>query len=167
MEKVEKFGWCFIGSGGITARVMKDMPFTRGGSAAAVWSRNFGNARKFAEEHGARAYETPEEAIADPRVRGVYVATLHPAHRDYTLLALKMGKPVLCEKPLAMNRAEAGEMTGAARERGIYLLDGLWTRHNPVIKQALAWIGEGRIGPVRSLSASLPTLREVSGHGAT
>jgi predicted dehydrogenase len=151
---MDTFGGCFIGSGSITERVMKDLPQTNGGYPSAVWSRNFENARKFAEKYGAAAYKTAEEAIGAPGVKAVYVATPHPFHRDYTLLALKQGKPVLCEKPLAMNLAEAREMVSTARESGTYLLDGLWTRHNPVIKQVLAWVKDGRIGKVRSLQAS-------------
>jgi predicted dehydrogenase len=151
---MEPFGWCFIGAGSITARVMKDFPHTAGSFAATVWSRSFEKAQAFAERYGARACQTAEEAIADPRVRGVYVATPHPFHREYTLLALKQGKAALCEKPLAMNRAEAEEMVSTARERGVYLMDGLWTRHNPVIKRVLSWIREGRIGAVRSLNAA-------------
>jgi predicted dehydrogenase len=149
-----KFGWCFIGSGNITERVMKDLPRTRGGYLAAVYSRNFENTRKFAEKYGAVACKTAEEAMGAPGVQAIYVATPHPFHWDYTLLALKQSKPVLCEKPLAMNLAEAREMVTAARENGTYLLDGLWTRHNPVIKQVLSWVKEGRIGRVRSLQAS-------------
>jgi predicted dehydrogenase len=133
---------------------MQDMPRTGGGYAASIWSRNFENARKFAEKYGAVPCKTAEEAIAHPDVKAVYVATPHPFHRDYTILALKQGKPVLCEKPLAMNLAETREMINAARESGTYLLDGLWIRHNPVIKRVLDWAKEGRIGKIRSLQAS-------------
>lgn len=151
---MDKFGWCFIGTGSITERVMKDLPQTDGGYAAAVWSRNYENAQRFAEKHGAVPYKSAEEAMLDRNVKAVYVSTVHPAHKAYTVQALKLGKPVLCEKPLAMNLAEAQEMVNTAKEKGVYLLDALWTRHNPAIKQALAWVQEGRIGKVRSLAAS-------------
>ena len=151
---MNKFGWCFIGTGSITERVMKDLTRTDGGYAAAVWSRNPENAKKFAAKYGAVPYKDAEGAILDRNVKAVYVSTVHPAHKTYTVRALKLGRPVLCEKPLAMNRAEAQEMVSTAQENGVYLLDALWTRHNPVIKQALAWVKEGRIGKVRSLAAS-------------
>ncbi|MDR0555017.1 MAG: Gfo/Idh/MocA family oxidoreductase [Treponema sp.] len=151
---MNRLGWCFIGAGSIANRVAKDLPLADGSYAAAVWSRKFENAQTFAETYGAHPYKTAGEAMRDPAVKAVYVATPHPFHRDATLEALRLGKPVLCEKPLAMNLPEAQEMVNTAREKGIYLLDGLWTRHNPVIKQALAWVKEGRIGKVRSLQAS-------------
>lgn len=151
---MNKFGWCFIGSGSITDRVMKDMPQTDGGYPATVWSHNFEHAQKFAGKYGATACKTAEEAIGNPNVRAVYVATAHPFHRDYTIMALKQGKPVLCEKPLAMNLAETRKMVTTARDSGVYLLDGLWHRHNPVVKKVLGWIKEGRIGKIRSLQAS-------------
>jgi predicted dehydrogenase len=151
---MSEFGWCFIGSGGITDRVMRDMPHTNGGYPATVWSRNFEHTRRFAEKYGAMACKTAEEAITNPNVKAVYVATPHPFHRDYTIMALRRSRPVLCEKPLAMNLAETQEMIKTARDSGVYLMDGLWHRHNPIVKKVLGWVREGRIGKIRSLQAS-------------
>jgi predicted dehydrogenase len=53
-----------------------------------------------------------------------------------------------------MNLAEAREMVTTAQNSGVYLLDGLWHRHNPVIKKVLSWVKEGWIGKIRSLQAS-------------
>ena len=148
------FGWCFIGAGGITERVMNDFPHAQGSYPAAVWSRNFENAKKFAQAHGAKAYEEAAGAICDPDVKAVYIATPHPWHKEYSLLALRHKKPVLCEKPVTMNSAEALEIMEEAKKSGVYFAEGMWTRHNPCIKKILEWIKEGRIGKVRSLNAA-------------
>ncbi|MDR1533098.1 MAG: Gfo/Idh/MocA family oxidoreductase [Clostridiales bacterium] len=152
---MEKFGWCFIGCGSITRRVLRDLPNTQSGSfPAAVYSRNFERARQFAQISGARAYRTAEEAMSDPEVKAVYVATPNSSHKEYTMLALERGLPVLCEKPLALTRGEAEEMIDMAVKKGVYLSEAMWTGHNPVIQWARSRIDDGRIGLVRSLYAS-------------
>jgi len=151
----KKFGWCFIGSGGIANKVMTDMPYTvNGGYPAAVYSRTYENACKFAEKHGAAPYRTIEEAFNDPHVKGVYIASPHTSHKEHSLLAMQHGLPVLSEKPIAITYEDASDIIKFAKERNVYFLDGLWTRFNPVIRQSLDLVGEGKIGQVRSLSAS-------------
>ncbi len=149
-----RFGWCFIGSGGITRRVMRDMGRTDGGYLAAVYSKTFENAKKLADEYGAKAYRAAAEAMDDPAVKAVYVATLHPSHKEYAMLALKKGLPVLCEKPIAMDLQDTNEIIACAKAEGAYLMDGMWTRHNPAVRKAMEWVKEGRIGRVRSLTAA-------------
>jgi predicted dehydrogenase len=150
----KSFGWCFIGSGSITDRVMRDLEHAAGSWPVAVFSRNLENARRFAQAYGARAYATAAEAMGDPAVRAVYVATPHSSHKEYTLQALRRGLPVLCEKPLTLTLADAKEMIGTARRQGVYLCEAMWTGHNPVTQQVLAWVRAGRVGRVRSLQAS-------------
>lgn len=156
MDKTNKknFGWCFIGSGSITERVVKDMIHTNGSYPATVYSRSYENTCKFAEKYNALPCRTTEEALNSPSVKAVYVATPHTLHKEHSLLALQHGLPVLCEKPLATTFEDASEMIRVAREKNLYLLDGLWTGHNPVIQQVMSWLKENKIGQIRSLSAS-------------
>lgn len=147
------FGWCFIGAGKITERVLKDFPLMDGAFLATVYSRTPENAKRTAALAGARACATLEEAVSDPAVQAVYVATTNNMHKEHTLAALRLGKPVLCEKPFALNRAEAQEMIALAHAKNLYLMEAMWTRFNPVIQKGLAWIAEGRIGAVRGMSA--------------
>ena len=63
----------------------------------------------------------------------IYVATPHPTHRDNAILALRVGKPVLVEKPFAMNAAEAVEIVAVAREKGLFAMEAMWTRFLPHI----------------------------------
>ena len=148
------FGWCFIGSGGIANKVTGDMAFANGSYPAAVFSRTYSNACKFAEKHDAKPYLSLEEAFEDPDVKAVYIASPNSSHKEHTLLALQYGLPVLCEKPLAISLQDANEVIRAAGKKKIYLLEGLWTRFNPVIRQVIGMVKDGRIGHVRSLSAS-------------
>ena len=149
------FGWCFIGSGSITDRVIPDiLNYSNGSYPASVYSKTYANARRFADKYGAAAYETVEGALSDPDVRAAYICTTNPSHMKYAVMALNMGIPVLCEKPAAMNAHEAREMINAAKRNNTYFMEAMWTRHNPVFKEVIEWVKQGRIGTVRSLSAS-------------
>lgn len=150
----DRFGWCFIGSGSITERVLKDFPYTEGAYLASVYSRNYENAKALAERHGAKAYARMEDAIGDAAVRAVYIATTNNAHKEQAIAAMRLGKPVLCEKPFGLNCAQSAEMIEAARAERVYLMEGMWIRFKPVIRKALSWLEEGRIGAPRGLTAT-------------
>ena len=131
MEHSPTFGWCFIGSGSITRRVMRDLSrYSKTSYLATVYSPNPSHARSLADQYGAKACSTPEEAILDGSVSGVYVATPHIHHLEYAKMALQLGKPVLCEKPMTPNAKLTGELIRAAREAGLYLAEAMWTRYN-------------------------------------
>lgn len=150
----QSFGWCFVGAGRIAERVVADFPYADHAYVASVYAREGSKtARAFAEKTGATAYETLDAALLDPFVRGVYVATPNDTHRLYAEAALRCGKAVLCEKPFALSAAQARSMIALAREQGVYLMEGMWTRFNPAIRQALRWLEGGRIGRVRMLQA--------------
>jgi predicted dehydrogenase len=150
----KEFGWCFIGAGSITHRVMKDMPFTKNSYPAAVWSRDYKNALKFAEQYDCKAYKDADEALRNPDVKAAYIATPHPFHKEFSLKALEKGIPVLCEKPISISYTDTREMIETARKNNVYLMEGMWTRHNPCVKKALEWIADGRIGKVVSMNVS-------------
>ena len=150
----ESFGWCFIGCGKIARRAADDFLHCAPGThLATVYARNAERARAFAANYGAQACDTPEKAILAPDVRAVYVCTTNPSHKAYCLLALRLGKPVLCEKPVALDLPEAREVVETARKQGVYYMEGMWTRHLPAVRQALDWARQGAVGRLKSLSA--------------
>lgn len=148
--------WGIAGPGGISGAFAKDLAFASGAELVAVGGRNPDKARKFAAEHGVpRAYGSMEELAADPEVEIVYVGTVHPVHKENTLLFLRSGKSVLCEKPFAMNAAETEAMIAAAAENGVFLMEAMWTRYLPAIVRTRQWLAEGKIGEVKLLQAEL------------
>jgi len=155
------FGWCFIGAGDITKRVMPEMHITNGGFLASVYAPTFDHAKELASEYDAKAYKSAEEAISDPNVRAVYVATPHTDHMASSIRAIKMGKPVLCEKPFTVDLNQAKSVISEAKAAGVYLVEGMWTRHNPVIIKVLDWIKEGHIGEVNFLTANMAFTSEI------
>jgi predicted dehydrogenase len=83
----------------------------------------------------------------------VYVATPHPMHRANAILALRAGKPVLVEKPFAMNAAEAREVVTMARENALFAMEAMWTRFLPHIAVIRDWLADGALGEVVTVTA--------------
>jgi len=154
-ENARSFGWCFLGAGSIVRRVMPEMHKTDGGFLASVYAPTFAHAEEVTKKYGGQACRTAKEALSAPGVKAAYIATPHTAHMESALLALEMGIPVLCEKPFAINHAQALAMIDGAKSRGLYIAEGMWTRHNPVFSRVLEWIKDGRIGRPRSLVANM------------
>lgn len=146
--------WGILATGGIAGTFAETLREAPGAELAAVGSRDIRKAEVFAEKHGAaRAHGSYAELAADPQVEAVYVATPHSRHEEDTLLCLGQGKAVLCEKPFAVNAAQAGRMIDAARRAGTLLMEAMWTRFLPSIVQVRERIAAGAIGPPRLLQA--------------
>lgn len=146
----QTIGWGILGAGRIAARFASEARLTPGARLVAVGSRSAEKAAAFAAQNGVgRACGSYAELVADPDVDAVYVATLHPWHCEHTLLALEAGKAVLCEKPFAVNAAQARQMIERARARRLFLMEAMWTRFNPISTQVRQWLAEGRIGEPR------------------
>lgn len=146
--------WGLIGPGGIAHRFADALSTRAGGRLRAVVGRSPDRARPFAERWGTEVRSDLASLLADPEVDAVYIATPHSAHADIAAACLRADKPVLCEKPLAANAAQARSLVELAHARGIFLMEGLWTRYVPALRVAEGWLREGRIGPVRALQSS-------------
>jgi len=152
MEKIIR--WGILATGKIAHKFAKDLSILEDARIVAVGSRSIDKAKEFAQEYGIpKAYGSYEELAKDPEVDIIYVATPHSAHRDCTLLCLKEGKPVLCEKPFTVNALEAEEVIKYARETGIFLMEAMWTRYLPAVVKVREWLAAGAIGEVRMLKA--------------
>ncbi len=150
---MKKFGWGFIGAGAIANRFMAGLMQVPDAYLAAVSSKTYERAKRFAGKYNAKVYKSTEELIADEDADIVYVATPHTVHKENTLMAIEMGKPVLCEKPMAPNAKMVTEMVQAARKKRVYLMEAMWTRFFPAMKKVREWLDEGRIGKVQFVTA--------------
>ncbi|GMF50873.1 unnamed protein product [Phytophthora fragariaefolia] len=118
-------------------------------------ARSLASAQAFAKEHGInKAYDTYEALVSDPEVDVVYVGTLHPWHYEHTVLALNHGKHVLVEKPMAMNVTQASAAIALAREKKLFLMEGMWTRFFPAIRHVRQLLADKEIGDVHHVHAS-------------
>lgn len=124
-------------------------------SVAAVGSRQAERATALAADlRAARAHPSYEELVADPDVDVVYVATPHAMHAEVVELAVAAGRPVLCEKPLTHSLAETERLVGVARDAGVFLMEAMWTRFNPLVQQLADLVQAGELGEVRSIHAA-------------
>ena len=124
----------------------------------AVGSRSVDTARKFQREFSGqfgaiKAYPSYQELAADPLVDIVYIATPHSYHHDHCRMCLKAGKAVLCEKPFALDAGQARAIVELARERGLFLMEAMWTRFVPSILKLKELLSKGVIGEVQLMLA--------------
>jgi predicted dehydrogenase len=147
--------WGLVGPGGIARKFAHDLRVAEAGSLRSVAGRDLPRAKAFAEEFGAEfAFDDLLAVATDPQVDIVYLATPHSAHFSAARTLLEHGKPLLIEKPMTVNAAQARELIGLARSRGVFLMEALWTRFLPAYQQVGRWLDEGRIGEVRGVSSS-------------
>jgi predicted dehydrogenase len=146
--------WGILGTGGIAMVFVSDLQLTGSSVVGAVGSRSQGSADRFADAFGIeRRHSSYESLVADSAVDVVYVATPHPMHRDNAILALDAGKPVLVEKPFAMNASEATEIVTAARQRGLFAMEAMWTRFLPHVAVIRDWLEQGALGEIVTVTA--------------
>jgi predicted dehydrogenase len=146
--------WGILATGGIAATFAEDLKLLPGAELVAVGSRSDASARRFAERFGVpRAYGSWAEFAADPDIDVVYVATPHSAHHAATKLLLQAGKHVLCEKPFTLDSADSAEPVALARERGLFLMEAMWTYCLPAVRRVAELVRDGAIGEVRTVQA--------------
>lgn len=150
---MSNFSWGILGPGGIAQAFAKDLTFIEGHTIGAVGSRSIANAQSFAKTFGGTAYGSYEELVADSGIDAIYVATPHPAHHDNVILALNAGKPVLCEKPFAVNAQQAQAMVDAAAKNKVALMEAMWARFLPHYAKVREIIASGVLGPILSIHA--------------
>jgi predicted dehydrogenase len=148
--------WGVVGPGRIADKVVRDLPHVPGAVLTAVASRSEERAAAFAAEHGAeRAHGSYRAIVDDPDVDVLYVATPHPQHRAVTLAAVRAGKAVLVEKAFTVTPAATREIVDLARERGVFVMEAMWTRFQPAIVRLRELLADGAIGEVQSVQADL------------
>ena len=140
----------------------------------AIASRDGDRARSVAAELGIpRAHGSYEDLLADPEVDAVYIPLPNHLHAPWTLAAVRAGKHVLCEKPLALTSAEARRMVEAAQEAGVLLMEAFMYRLHPSWVATRELVDEGRIGRLVAVQSwfsyfnddpgNIRNIREVGG----
>ncbi len=146
--------WGILGAGGIAHKLADAVDRYTASQVVAVGSRSLERSQAFADETGVpTAYGSYEELLADPEVDVVYVATPHSHHHEHALMAIEAGKHVLCEKAFTQNAAQAREVVAAARAKGVFLMEAMWTRHLPHVHAIRELIARGELGEVLSVQA--------------
>lgn len=146
--------WGIIAPGRIAHKFAHDLLLVENARLHAVASRSIERASDFARQYGAtHVYGSYEGILTCPDLDVVYVASPHTGHVEHAILCLNNKIPVLCEKPLAVNAAQVGQMIRAARSNQTFLMEAIWTRFIPLFEETLRLLGSGTIGEVKTIRA--------------
>lgn len=120
----------------------------------AVGARDFSRADEFAQRFNiAKAHGSYLELARDPNVEVIYVGVLNHKHLDVSLLMLEHGKHVLCEKPMCLNEKQARKLIECAKQKNLFLLEGIWSRFFPSYKYIREQIDSGKLGEIERVEA--------------
>ena len=151
----KKFRWGVLGCANIGRKFVPAVQKLPDAEVVACASRTLAKARAYAEELGIRrAYGSYEELLEDGDVDAIYNPLPNDMHCDWTIRAMKAGKHVLCEKPLALSSAQVRRMIAASERYGVVLMEAFMYRLHPQWDLVLKVIGSGRIGEVRVVLAT-------------
>jgi predicted dehydrogenase len=147
--------WGVISTGRIARAFLDALQASEREHVVAIASRDAAKAAELAREFGvARSYGTYEALLADPQVQAVYIAVPNSLHAEWTHKAAQAGKQILCEKPLGVGQAQAGEMFSAARDAGVWLMEAFMYRFHPRTLKIQELIAGGAIGKPQLIRAS-------------
>lgn len=152
---MEKLRFGIAGCGNIAKRFALALSKSEGAELYACAARDPEKAKAFAEAHGAQVcYGDYQSMIEDENVQAVYIATVHTTHAQIAQACINAGKAVISEKPFFISSKEAEETIALAKEKGVLIMEGFWTRMMPAFLKAKEWIRDGKIGELHLIRAS-------------
>jgi predicted dehydrogenase len=152
--------WGIASTGKMAAGFVHDFAHVPDATITAVGSRRPESAGEFAAAHGIpTAHGSYRALVEDPDVDVVYVATPHPQHHAIAKAAIEAGKAVLVEKAFTATLAGAQDLVDLARARGVFCMEAMWTRFQPIVAHARDLIADGAIGELRMAQADLGAFR--------
>jgi predicted dehydrogenase len=148
-----KFG--ILGCGGIARRFAKALQLSESGELYAAAARDESRARELIESFGGqKAYGSYLDLILDENVEIVYISLVHNFHYEAAKMCVEHGKSVICEKPFFVTEKEAVALTNLAREKGVLIMEAMWTRCLPSYLKAKEWACGGAIGEIKFVDAA-------------
>jgi predicted dehydrogenase len=146
---MKKYKWGILAPGKMSAKFAKGIKMLENAELYAVGSRDLLRAKQFAKEHGFKKYYgSYEELAADPDLDIVYIASPNSHHKDHTLLCLRNGKHVICEKAFSLNTREVDEMISEAKKQNLFLMEALWPPFQPFYRKAVEILESGITGKI-------------------
>lgn len=146
---MEKFRFCVMGAADIANKFCGAVAQIEDAQVCAVASRSMDRAKAFAEKHGIpAAYDSYEEMLVQEKPDAVYIAVVTSAHYELCKLCLKHQVPMLCEKTMCTSLADTQDVFREAKEKGVFVMEAMWSRFLPTINKVKQWLKEGKIGEV-------------------
>jgi len=151
----DQLRWGIIGTGSIAHQFARGLAHSRTGRLVAVGSRRQVTAEQFGDEFDVpHRHASYDALLQDDDVEAVYIAAPHPIHAEWAVAAAEAGKHILCEKPLAMNHAQAAEIVDAARRSDVFLMEAFMYRCHPQTARLVELVRDDAIGDVASIQAT-------------
>ncbi|UPR01607.1 trans-1,2-dihydrobenzene-1,2-diol dehydrogenase [Chloropicon primus] len=147
--------WGIAGCGKISHDFTNALTFNKSNVVACA-ARSETSSKRFAETFGIpKHYGGYDGLLEDGEVDVVYIGTIHTTHCELVMKALDKGKHVLCEKPIGMNGREVRKMVALAKEKNLFLMEGMWTRCFPATRKIASLLETGELGEVITCTADL------------
>jgi len=157
-QHMHTFRWGIIGPGSIARDFANDLKLVNGQQheVHAILGHSKEKTEEFAGEFSVPAiFYDIASFLHNPGFDAVYIATPHTLHYEQTGACLNAGIPVLCEKPITINIEQLESLVRLAREKNTLLVEGMWIRFLPSIRQVLDIVGSGQIGKVIAVRANM------------
>ncbi len=152
--------WAMVGTGLMADLILRDFPLSENTELAALVSRDNSRAAAKLLEVGIDAASLSfEEAIADPEIDLIYIASPHSEHFWMAKAALEAGKHILVEKSFMNDAGEAEEIYSLAKSKGLFSMEAMWTKFMPLHNELIEIVRSGRIGQLRLIEANFGFLR--------
>ncbi len=151
-----KLRWGILGAARINQQLMPAIFNAENSELVAISSRRSGAAAetlaKYApQEKNVTIYNSPDELLSDQSIQAIYIPLANNEHAEWVLKAIKQGKHVLCEKPMALTATDIDAIKTAALEKNVYVMEGFMYRFHPQHVRVKEIIDSGLIGDVRSV----------------
>ena len=153
---MNKIRWGVLGTAGIArSTTIPAMQQADNCLLYAIAGRNMDKARDFQAQFSfEKAFDSYDALLADPSVEAVYIPLPNDLHREWVIRAVRSGKHVLCEKPLALSAAQAEEMFDEAEKNGVILMEAYAYQHSPIVAALRRELDSGVIGGVRYMESA-------------
>ncbi|KAI1443233.1 NAD(P)-binding protein [Annulohypoxylon stygium] len=174
-EELPTLRWGIIATGLISSWFVQDLVLERKDPKAkhiiqAIGSSSLDKGKSFVEKHipgqSPNVYGSYEEVYADADIDIVYIGTPHAFHKKNCLDAINAGKNVLCEKAFTLNGREAKEVFEAAKAKGVFVMEAMWTRFFPLTRKLLSLLHDEKvIGDIHRVFCDFSLNQNISSLG--
>ena len=154
--------WAILGTGYIAGNFTTSVSLVPDAEPFAVCATSLQKAESFAAKYGVSFSFDNFEKMLDAGPDILYVAVPNLLHYEFVIKALEKGIHVLCEKPMVDNTAQLEKIIAKAKEKNLFLMEGMWTRCFPAVLKVREWLKSGAIGTVKSVRADFG-LKAVEG----
>jgi predicted dehydrogenase len=157
----QRIGFAIVGIGRLSIdQILPAFGSTKLCKPVALVSGSPAKARKVAAQYGIKpsaiySYNDYEHLAQNPEVKIVYIVLPNSMHAEYTVRAAKIGKHVLCEKPMATSVDRCEKMIAACRSANVKLVIAYRQQYEPMNREIVKMIRSGKLGPLRSYLATL------------